>query len=253
MITNSIIRNLLADTISLNDYMSGKIPSYDDVKRRLLLLLRSEDKNVPDHYYRLNQSYFLKDIDSLPALLTKGLYNLAEEHLEIISDRIYVKQSKQNSWQELITYIPPLILQMAFLHVKKPLCINACTSELREYCINTILPNVKYTALSYPYIPEIAHLVNMQNGFHDLHIHLNGSTETDVVWQDLLLYPQKAIELYKSSLNNSLAQEQIEQDSAPMDTIKLEHLLLTARRIRQYLYMVLFNNSKEKDYIQAQE
>ena len=88
MITNSIIRNLLADTISLNDYMSGKIPSYDDVKRRLLLLLRSEDKNVPDHYYRLNQSYFLKDIDSLPALLTKGLYNLAEEHLEIISDRI---------------------------------------------------------------------------------------------------------------------------------------------------------------------
>ncbi|MBR3877264.1 MAG: hypothetical protein IKJ23_03685 [Bacteroidaceae bacterium] len=250
MITNSIIRNLLADTISLNDYMSGKIPSYDDVKRRLLLLLRSEDKNVPDHYYRLNQSYFLKDIDSLPALLTKGLYNLAEEHLEIISDRIYVKQSKQNSWQELITYIPPLILQMAFLHVKKPLCINACTSELREYCINTILPNVKYTALSYPYIPEIAHLVNMQNGFHDLHIHLNGSTETDVVWQDLLLYPQKAIELYKSSLNNSLAQEQIEQDSAPMDTIKLEHLLLTARRIRQYLYMVLFNNSKEKDYIQ---
>ena len=151
MTTNSIIRYLLIENISLTDYICGKVPSFEDVKRRLLLLLRSEDKNVPDHYYRLNQNYFLKDIDSLPSLLTKGLYMLAEEHLEMINSQIYVKQPMQNSWQELITYIPPLILQMAFLHIKKPLCVNADIAEIREYCLKTILPNVKYTALPYPY------------------------------------------------------------------------------------------------------
>ena len=88
MTTNSIIRYLLADSISLHDYIWGKVPSFKDVIRRLLLLLRSEDKNVPDHYYRLNQRYSLKDIDSLPSLLTKGLYKLAEEHLEMINDHI---------------------------------------------------------------------------------------------------------------------------------------------------------------------
>lgn len=258
MTTNSIIRYLIADNISLNDYICGKVPSFEDVKRRLLLLLRSEDKNVPDHYYRQNQRYSLKDIDSLPNLLTKALYKLAEEHLEMINDHIYVKQAMQNSWQELITYIPPLILQMAFLHVKKPLCVNADISEIREYCLKTILPNVKYTALPYPYIPEIAHIVNQQQGFHDLHIHLNGSTEADIVWQDLMMYPQKILNLYNDSItNSSLAQEQIEQDLAPMSTEKLEQLLLVARRIRQYLYMVLFEGrisdvEEDKEELQHQ-
>lgn len=250
MTTNSIIRYLLADSISLNDYICGKVPSFEDVTRRLLLLLRSEDKSVPDHYYRLNQRYSLKDIDSIPILLTRGLYKLAEEHLEIINGLIYVKQSMQNSWQELITLIPPLILQMAFLQVKKPLCVNADVSEIREYCVKTILPNVKYTALPYPYIPEINHIVNQQQGFHDLHIHLNGSTEVDIVWQDLMLYPQKILDFYNDAItNSSLAQEHIEQDFLPMSTEKLEKLLLTARRIRQYLYMALFDarNSDAKD------
>lgn len=250
MTTSSIIRYLLADNISLNEYLCGKVPSFKDIGRRLLLLLRSEDKNIPDHYYRLNQRYSLKDIDSLPSLLTKGLYKLAEEHLEMINGQIYVKQSMQNSWQELITYIPPLILQMALLYIKKPLRVNADISDIREYCIKTILPNVRYTALPYPYIPEILYLLDQQHGFHDLHIHLNGSTETDVVWQDLMLYPQKILDFYKESItNNSLAQEQMEQDFVPMSTMKMEQLLLVARRIRQYLYMVLFearNNDEEK-------
>ncbi len=257
MITNSIIRNLLADSISLNEYLGCKAPSFKDIERRLLLLLRDEDKNVPDHYYRLNQEFFVGDegIDTIPKLLTKGLYNLADEHLEINNNRIYVKQEMQGSWQELITCMPPLILQMALLQTKKPLCVNSSFEEIREYCKRYILPNVRFTALPYPYIPEIKHIVDKYNGFHDLHIHLNGSTEADIVWQELLLHPQKVKKLYNESVKqNSLALEQMEQDFAPMDAMKLEQLLLTARRIRQYLFDVIlqtnniYNDSeKEKD------
>lgn len=242
MITNSIIKNILTDIISLRVYLNGEAPLYEDVKRRLLLLLRAEDKNVPDHYYRLNQDFFLEGIDSISQLLTKGLYNLAEEHLEMINGRIYVKQEMQSSWQELITNIPPLILQMAFLYEKKPICSNAEITELREYCQKYILPNVRYTALPHPYIPEIEFLVDKQNGLHDLHIHLNGSTETDLVWQDLMLCPQNVVQLYNDCIkNNTLAEEQVEQDFAPMDAMSLESLLFTARRIRQYLFEVLFH------------
>lgn len=250
MITNSIIRNLLSDSISLNEYLCCKAPSFNDIERRLLLLLRDEDKNLPDHYYRLNINFFLgkEGIDSIPKLLTKGLYNLADEHLEINNNRIYVRQEMQSSWQELVTYIPPLILQMAFLQTKRPLCINSSFKEIREYCKKYILPNVRFTALPYPYIPEIKHLVDKNNGFHDLHIHLNGSTETDIVWQELLLHPQKVRKLYNESVNkNCLALEQMEQDFAPMNAMKLEQLLLSARRIRQYLFDVIFNDIDCKD------
>lgn len=241
MITNSIIRYLLNDTLSLSDYMCSKAPSFKDVSRRLLLLLRSEGKSVPDHYYRLNQSYFLDGIDSISDLLTKGLYRLADEHLEIINDRIYVKQHMQNSWQELITYVPPLILQMALLNINRPLRVHACVSDLREYCLSNIYPNVRYTALPHPYIPEIIHLTTRQNGFHDLHIHLNGSTETDIVWQDLIAHSEKVIQLHNNYITkSSLALEQIEQDFATVTSLKLEQLLLVARRIRQYLYKTLF-------------
>ena len=75
MLTDSIVRYLLADNISLNDYICGKVPSFEDVKRRLLLLLRSEDQNVPDHYYRLNQRYSLKDIDSLISDISAFTHN----------------------------------------------------------------------------------------------------------------------------------------------------------------------------------
>ena len=237
---------MLADSISLNEYLGYKAPSFKDIERRLLLLLRDEDKNVPDHYYRLNQEFFVGDegIDTIPKLLTKGLYNLADEHLEINNNRIYVKQEMQGSWQELITCMPPLILQMALLQTKKPLCVNSSFEEIREYCKRYILPNVRFTALPYPYIPEIKHIVDKYNGFHDLHIHLNGSTETDIVWQHLLFHPQKVRKLYNESVNqNSLSLEQMEQDFAPMDAMRLEQLLLSARRIRQYLFYVIFKDT----------
>lgn len=235
---------MLADGISLNEYLCCKVPSFKDIERRLLLLMRNEDKNVPDHYYRLNQEFFIgkEGIDSLPKLLAKGLYGIANEHLEINNKRIYVKQEMQSSWQELITYIPPLILQMALLQAEKPLCINSSYGEIREYRKDYILLNVRFTALPYPYIPEIKHIVDKYNGFHDLHIHLNGTTETDIVWQELLLHPQKVRRFYNKSINqNSLALEQMEQDFAPMDAMRLEQLLLSARRIRQYLFTVIFH------------
>lgn len=63
--TNSIIRNILTDDISLSEYVSCKVPSFEDVERRLLLLLRKENTTIPDHYYRLNQKFSLKGIGSV--------------------------------------------------------------------------------------------------------------------------------------------------------------------------------------------
>ena len=114
MVTNSIIRHLMCDKDSLRNYKQGETVSILDIKRRLFLLDRQENKKIPDHFYRLNQEFSFKNIDCISDILTKGLPDLSSHYLEMKENRIYVKQSMQTQWQELITYIPPLILQSAF-------------------------------------------------------------------------------------------------------------------------------------------
>ena len=59
--------------------------------------------------------------------------DLAKKHLHLIGNRIHVLQERQNSWQELITYIPPLILQTAFLHLQIPFTDDTIEGRLNYF------------------------------------------------------------------------------------------------------------------------
>ena len=246
MVTSSILKHFLSDKDSLSDYTNGLIPTFNDVKRRLLLLERLENRHIPDHYYRLNQEKSFKGIESLGDLIRIGFYRLADEHLEIKENRIYVKQLMQNKWQELITYIPPLILQIALLHIKKPL-IGKTSTEIIEYFNKYILPNAKYTALPHPYIPQIENYIEEKCGLHDLHMHLNGSTEVDIAWQDFLKEPDKVYNDLEKKHKTPLILEQFEQESYLHSPLDYKNLLLCARSIREYLFIMLFPKSIEND------
>lgn len=234
MVTDSIIRHLLSDKDSLSDYYAGKIPAYEDVCRRLFLLERLENTNIPDHYYRMNRNKSLYGINDLRELIRIGLYRLGKEHLEFRENRIYVQQKKQNRWQELITYIPPLVLQMAFLHIEKPLTGNS-RDEITAYFHKYILPNTRNTALPYPYIAQLDAYIKGENGLHDLHMHLNGTTETDRTWADFLAEPNKIYKEIKSATKNKLAKEQFEQEFATFTPVDLSNMLFSARYIRDIL------------------
>lgn len=239
MVTNSIINHLLCDDDSLSSYFSGIQVSFDAVKRRMLLLERTNNRFVPDHYYRLSQEKSFGGIASLSEILVKGLTRIAEEHLELRRNKIYVKQENQNKWQELITRIPPLVLQAVFLYRYKPLT-DQRRSAVQDYFRDAILPNARYTAFPFPFIPQLEHYIEKKNGLHDLHMHLNGSTETDIAWQDFLKTPDAIYKELKDGFKNGLVKEQFEQESHLTDPIKFRDLLLVARRIRNYLFNVLY-------------
>ncbi|MDR2918807.1 MAG: hypothetical protein LBV72_05530 [Tannerella sp.] len=247
MVTSSILKHLLSDKDSLSDYINKKPPLFKDVKRRLLLLERQENRHIPDHYYRLNQEKSLDEIESLEKLIRIGLYRLAKEYLEVRDSRIHVQQQKQNAWQELITYIPPLVLQMAFLHIEKPLREKKI-EIIREYFEEYILPNAKYTALPYPYIPQVESYIKEKNGLHDLHMHLNGSTEVDIAWQDFLSEPDKVYEELLEKENDSFVREQLEQESYLGSPLDFRDLIRCARCIREYLFSMLYPQSKGFDF-----
>lgn len=243
MVTDSLIKYLLSDKASLEDYTNRRPPTFEDVQRRLFLLQREAHIHVPDHYYRLNSKKSFHNIKTLNDIIRIGLYRLAEEHLELRDNRIYVKQPKQNDWQELITYIPPLVLQMAFLHIKAPL-IGKKRNEIITYLDRYILPNTKYTALPHPFIPQMEFYMEERRGFHDLHMHLNGSTETDRAWQDFLANPDKIYGEIEKKSELPFVKELIEQESSLRSPLDFRNLLLYARNIRTFLFDAIFPSPK---------
>lgn len=239
MITSSIIKHLLCDSESLSSYYGNTPVTFEDVARRLFLLDRQENKNIPDHYYLLNKQYSLEGIGNLSGLLTQGLYRIADEYLELRGNRVYVKQLLQNEWQQLITEIPPLLLITVFLSRKHPVDWRE-PEDVRRFYYTCILPNARYTALPYPYLPQLELYVKEHKGFHDLHMHLNGSTETDITWQDFLLNPDKAYKDLQAGYKDQLVREQYEQEAHLLDPKQYLNYLIIARRIRIYLYGMLF-------------
>lgn len=235
-----MLKFLLSDNESLAKYTYGKFATLDDLKRRMLLKLRTQNSAIPDHIYRLEQEKTFQDINSLSDVLTRGLEDFVERYLELDGKRVYVKPEQQNNWQETITYIPPLLLQCVLLHKKTYNNYKHNISELHKYFKEYILPNTRYTSIPYARIPQLEYYVKQQNGLHDLHMHLNGALETDQVWQDYLFNPLGIYKDLKKGFKIPKVKEQMEQESHLLEPLTYVTLLKTAQKLRQYFFYYLF-------------
>ncbi len=248
MVNDSIFTYLLSDTKSLSQYDRGELVLFKKVKSNLFLLLRSQDTNLPDHYYTLLQEKEFIGIYNLSLLLSKGIESLAINHLRLDTDKVHVTEDKFSSWQKLVTYIPPLLIQSKFLRINIPGKLEA-EAEFQTYYDKYLKNNFRYTAISHPKIAELEDFMSHTKGLHDLHIHLNGSAETDVVWQDFLEFPDKVFDnLEKEKLNIKVI-EHFEQESHLVDPYKFYRLLVVAQKLRQLFYTFIFDyeNSKLKE------
>ena len=240
MVVQSIFKNLLLDNESLEGYRAGIFAKFDDVKRRLFLKERAENNFIPDQYYHLLAEKSFGDISTLSEILTKGVFDLANQHLTIDGERIHVKPTQTNSWQKLITYMPPLFMQSVLLQIREPLK-DLDSASIKAYFRKFLLPNFRYTALPYPLIAHLEEYIQEKKGFHDLHVHLNGATETDISWQDYLHEPDKIYhELQKAYDTFPKVREQLEQESSLLNPNRFLHLLKIAQRIRLVLFDFIF-------------
>lgn len=244
MVDGPLLRHLLSDNESLEQFLSGKMVSIIDIFRRLLLAERSINTRLPDHYYRLKQTQEIGGLKTTTSIFITGLCKLASEYLEFNGNRITVREPKHNQWQQLITYIPPLLLQAAFLHQESP-PDDWSDAGLVNYHGNILIPNFRFTAIPSPEINALRSYVASQQGLHDLHMHLNGSTETDISWQDQLVRPAKIYREIKSAYGESKVREQLEQESRLLDPLKYYRMLQLARLLRRILYKIIVTDDPQ--------
>lgn len=237
MLNQSYLRYLFSDNHSLHSYYEErKLVSLDDIKRSLMLIERQNNVFIPDHYYRLGQEKSFAGLNSLGALFTVGLSRLANEYLESRENRIYVKAELQNDWQLMLPYMPPLILQA----VKMWGMASVSTTDPVTYISGVIAPNITYTALPRPYIPQMELLLREQEGLNDLHLHLNGALETDMTWHDFLRYPDKVYKEMKGAMRNEKVKEQYISLTPYADPKTFRELIKIAYAIREQIFNVIY-------------
>jgi hypothetical protein len=244
----------MADRESLRRYASGELPSFDDIKRRLFLLERDQDTRLPDHFYKRGREHSLGSINSLHELLTTGLHKLGSEHLELREKRIHVKTDNWPAWQELVTFCSPLVCICGLLWKDKFRPGTRDIGELADFTRQWIEPNTQHTCLPSPRFPFMETLLK-DGGLHDLHIHLTGSTETDIAWQSYLKSPFAVYsEIAKALIDKGKkdnVKDQMEQEF-PSDGGALEfyHLLYTAIRLRYGFVHLLFDGRHTPELIE---
>ncbi|MBF0377673.1 MAG: hypothetical protein HQK72_09335 [Desulfamplus sp.] len=271
MVITPSLRQIMYDKESLRDYSRGILPDFSAIKMRLFLSERILDTRLPDHYYLRGREFSLNGIDSLSSLLSKGLHRLSSCHLELMGNLVHVKVDAWSDWQELLTFCTPLTCISAILWKEKFSSGIRERAELADFMIYHIYPNARYSCLPAPRFPAMQGLLR-DSGLYDLHVHLNGATETDIAWQFFLKKPFDVYKEFKKAFEKpkvreqidvckelqkvfemSKVREQIEQEASNIidKPIDIYRLLMTARRIRWGIVHALFYGKYTPDISDA--
>lgn len=239
----TLIRNLQNDDESLHSYLRCNEVSFDEVRRRLFLLERERNQSIPDHYYHLQMKKDLLGIENLAGTLSIGVAQMAKSYLTLNEKKVFVRKGKITQWQDLLPSVTPLLLTAGVISQEFQ---KISVDELFE---GYILPNTKFTCIHSPDINDFHDIK-----FNDLHVHLNGMTETDIVWQDSLKHPNKVYRNLKSAAKNNVVHEQYEQEGRAISDYKFYQLLYIARQIRWMLFWLVYDENHEsiKDRTTAQ-
>lgn len=242
MAVQSHLRYLLSDRLSLYQYFVEASPvSLKDITRNLMLTERENNIYIPDHYYRLGSERSFEDIKNIGELFTVGLSKLADAYLEWKDNIVYVKEEELNEWQMMLPYMPPLILVAVKIWKEHP----PYAISLMAYTTKYLIPNFRHTALPAPYIRQLEALKRQSGGLYDLHIHLNGTLETDTTWQDFLLHPDKVYHELIEANKAGKVKEQYLQLSPFITPFTFRRLLQIARVLRAKLCERILSYSRD--------
>lgn len=199
----------------------------DDIRRRLFVAERRSDTRRPDHFYKNYLSHRLGDIRHVHDLPWAVLSALADRFVIRSGDNLHVKAEALADWQELLPMISPLIIIVTFL-VKEG-CGPTVGSDPRRY----LATELGDSALIFPRQPELQEVIDRE-GLNELHMHLNGSTELDIIWPDAVRSPSAYLGELESARSKSGGPtlefyDQLEVGFTPFE---LYRRLRSARRVR---------------------
>lgn len=226
-------RFVLRDTSSLRDIMAGRWPPLSEVRRRLFIAEWRGAPNIPDHERKNLREHNLGDTKTYRDLLLNTLTALSQQFIEVRGGQPLVIPSRFAEWQCLLTWIAPLpVLATAIWRQFPPRSWDQDTIE--TFGDEVLRRALNHSSLPTTRDPLVEQMIAHQRT-HDLHIHLNGTTEVDLVWLDVLLQRRAFMFHLRNQANKESVLEQYNQIEEGLNYDKIGARLRTARRIRYIL------------------
>lgn len=239
-----LLYRLFTDSETLHEYESNGLKSVkmSELLRRLVAIERHEDGcKKTDAYYDGMGNLELHDYCTFESLMIGFPRQIARECLISIRGTVFVKEESLEEWNLLKTMMSPLWIIAGFLSngliIDDMINRQAWTKFKIKFS-----KQFKHTALLLPYIPDLDYFVRQIGGLNDLHIHLNGSTESDVIWNYMLCHPYMIAEDYnKAFVSNAKLRKHAEQISFGFTPELLLKRLLKAKFLRKEMTDALYD------------
>ena len=210
-----ILSNFFNDYESLHEYNQAHayhslVLDNTRIFRRLIALERRKNPLKSDSYYEGLYDCYVPQYGSLCDLLWKMPFDLSKDYLSRVQNRLMVQQERFEGWSNLLCQFPPSFIIAASL---LPYYTN---EQLKQsggivHFKNEYLQQFQHTMILHPHIPDLNFFVGHHGGLKDLHIHLNGTTETDIVWSYLIYHPEKIILSFRDSFHKPAIRKLVEQ------------------------------------------
>ena len=230
--------NYLNDMSSLLEYerLWGRYVSVSmvDVLRRMTAVERLNNTAIPDTYLEgLTQFNVGDKYETFPQIIYGMPMEMAKEYLTYQNGRLYVKGDMFEDWMEHIISIPPSLFIAGYWLDKFSLSMIQTPSELHAF-VRKRLSMFAYTTMLHPFLPELNHWISQTDGLYDLHVHLNGTTETDAVWIYMLHHQDVTIRNFSIAYNKQVSLRRLsEQILTGFTPQKFQLFLSHAQQLRQ--------------------
>ena len=223
-----IYRKAFHDPTSLRQMMRGEVPRIEDIQRRIFVSERQSEPGWPDHFVKNHLLHRLGNVRHTHVLATHVLNDLADRFIIRLNGRLRIRSEQFLEWQELLPSISPLNVVVAFL-------VKECQGpnfglDPRRY----LASELGSTALLAPFQPTIEAMIE-RDGLNEMHMHLNGSTEADLIWAEAVRDPVRFCRDLSEELRGKTGgavkelYDQIEIDLRPPE---FRHRLMAVRCVR---------------------
>ena len=236
---------ILSDEWTLVAYEHGEQVSVGEIRRRLYMLGKAKDVYKPDYCFEGSFEEEMRELGcdakcSLSQLVVKSLKYLAKRYLMYLKGNLYVKKEMLDEWMEVVRVFPPLLIEAAFFLDDAEFEKNEC-----KFFREILKSNFATTATKRPYNRNLEKMVEDEQGLIDLHIHINGTAETDYIWWTQIGNVEKWVYSFRSAWNEYFVRMQREQ----LTTVPLNDFvnrIRTGKKLLTSIILAVQKNSQGK-------